>query len=58
MARGLIENSGGAEGLAKMGITVITPVESATALKKLVDEATVATHGGKFFNYDGEGLAW
>jgi hypothetical protein len=39
-------------------IPCISPQDSAEAMKKIVDEATVASHGGKFFNYDGSPYPW
>lgn len=53
-----IEAFGGHDTLKSNGVEVISPVHSATELQKTVDKATIESHGGKFFNYDGEGLPW
>ena len=39
-------------------IPFISPQQSAEAIKAIVDAATIESHGGKFFNYDGTGLPW
>lgn len=53
-----IESFGGHEAVASFGVTILTPVQSATYVKEVADKATIESHGGKFFNYDGEGLPW
>lgn len=53
-----IESFGGHEAVAAHGVNILTPVQSATYVKEVADKATIQSHGGKFFNYDGEGLPW
>jgi norsolorinic acid ketoreductase len=36
----------------------ITPLESVTSLLAIIDKATKESHGGKFWNYDGEQMAY
>jgi len=39
-------------------IIFLTPQQSAESIKAIADAATIESHGGKFFNYDGTGLPW
>ena len=58
MASAAIDEFGGRENVAKMGIEILTPEQSATGCKAVADAATVESHGGKFFDYAGKSLPW
>jgi NAD(P)-dependent dehydrogenase (short-subunit alcohol dehydrogenase family) len=67
-ASGLVSSDMGNDAMAAVGIDpkaalplsikLLSPPESAEALKALVDIVTVESHGGKFMNYDGTGIPW
>lgn len=44
--------------VSSFGVTSITPAESGEALAKLIKDSTRATHGGKFWAWDGSELAY
>lgn len=65
---GMVMTDMGKEGVRSFGvepeqgsvgdIIFLTPQQSAESIKAIADAATIESHGGKFFNYDGTGLPW
>lgn len=59
----MVDTDMGRAGSASLGTTIeqiggITALDSVTGLLKVIDVATKATHGGKFWNYTGDQLTF
>ncbi len=57
MGSAVLLNLGLEPGQALPGMTILTPTESAEAIKKVIDGAKME-NSGKFMSYDGEVLPW
>lgn len=60
---GIVDTDMGKAGAASVGLTTeqlgaITPLASVEGILNVVDVATKATHGGKFWSYTGEELTY
>jgi norsolorinic acid ketoreductase len=59
----MVDTDMGRQGVASLGMSIeevggITAEASVTGLLAVIDVATKATHGGKFWNYTGERLTF